>query len=225
MILKIDEINKRSIPYEEYFGIMDLSEKQLKARIDFAERLEEEIMTIFSLFDVLSDFSYADDTLIKNQLKQAYLDVSMSVGVVIDDNVDWLGLLFAMNFVDATRRHVERLKGNQVPDATENETMDKPSDAWFLSEDRAKYNAENEANTVLNYSDFQAAKNNYKFKTWITENDSRVRASHIPLEGETIPINEYFVVGDSLMRFPKDLEFSPSPEEIVNCRCSISYHN
>ena len=203
MILPIDEIH-RSIPYEEYFGIMNITEKQKKDRIAFAERLEDELFLIFMLFSTLSDYSVADDNLIVQQLEQAYLDVTMSFGVPTDDYVMLLASKFALDFVEATRRHIE--------------------EEWYTSQDRVMYNAENEANTVLNYKDFTDATKNHKTKTWITENDLRVRPTHVPLEGETIPINDLFVVGEALMRFPKDIEYAADyPEEIVNCRCSISY--
>lgn len=202
MILPIDEV--RSIPYKEYFGSMSLTEKQKKDRIAFAERLEDELLLIFALFGTFNDYSVTNDNLIIEQLKDAYLTVSASFGVPQDDYILELSELFAVGFVDTTRKHIQ--------------------EEWYTSEDRAVYNAENESNTVLNYKDFSDAKKNHRFKTWITENDNRVRATHIPLEGETIPIDDLFVVGDALMRFPKDIEYAADyPDEIVGCRCSIKY--
>lgn len=202
MILPIDEI--RSIPYKEYFGIMNLTEKQKKNRIAFAERLEDELLLIFALFGTLDEYSVSNDNLIVEQLKNAYLTVSLSFGVPQDDYILELAEIFALGFVETTRKHIQ--------------------EAWYTSEDRAVYNAENESNTVLNYKDFTDAKKNHRYKTWITENDNRVRATHVPLEGETIPIDDLFVVGEALMRFPHDYEYAADyPEEIVNCRCSIKY--
>ncbi len=203
MILPIDEIN-RSIPYREYFDVMNLTEQQKKDRIAFAERLEDELFYIFLLFSTLKDYSVTDDKIIVRQLTQAYLDVVSSFAIPQDDYILEIASLFAVDFVRATLKHIE--------------------DAWYTSQDRVMYNAENEANTVLNYKDYIDATKKYKYKTWITENDSRVRETHVPLEGETIPINDLFVVGDALMRYPKDLEYAAdSPEEVVNCRCSIKY--
>lgn len=202
MILPIDEI--RSIPYKEYFGIMNLSEKQKKDRIAFAERLEDELLTIFLLFATLKEYSVDNDNLIVEQLKSAYLTVSQSFGAPQDEYLIGLAEYFAMEFIRATRQHID--------------------DEWYTSEDRAVFNAENEANTVLNYKDFADAKKVYTHKTWRTENDNRVRPTHVPLEGETIPIDDLFVVGEALMRYPKDVEYAADNlEEIVGCRCSISY--
>ncbi len=204
MILPIDEIN-RSIPYREYFGIMALTEKQKKDRIAFAERLEDELFLIYMLFSTLKDYSVTDDKIIVRQLTQAYLDVVSTFAIPQDDYILEIAALFATDFVRTTIKHIE--------------------EAWYTSQDRVMYNAENEANTVLNYKDYiDAIGKGYTRKTWITENDLRVRDTHIPLEGETIPISDLFVVGNALMRYPKDLEYAAdSPEEIVNCRCSIKY--
>lgn len=53
--------------------------------------------------------------------------------------------------------------------------------------------------------------------------DQRVRKTHREVDGETIPIDEVFLVGESLMRFPKDTSLGASAEEIVNCRCVVKY--
>lgn len=254
MILPIDEVNKRSIPYREYFDVMKLSKKQKDDRIRFAERLEDELFLIYELYGVLNDYSVADDSLIIKQLKQSYIDTVSSFAIPVDDYIQSVADKFATDFVETTRKHLTLKVGQDITTTdgfgvitaiegamvvlmlfnADNEpvgTVEMPykdvikatSDSWYLSQDRITYNAENEANTVLNYKDYTEARGIYTRKSWETEKDSRVRATHIPLEGEEIPINEYFVVGDSLMRFPRDLSMNPSAEEVVNCRCSVKY--
>lgn len=206
MRLGIDEINKRSLPYKEYFGVMNITKKQIEARIALAERLEDEFFNILMLLSTLKEHSVTDDGITEKQLSQAYIDALISVGVEPDDYILELAAVFAAGFILATKEH--------------------PTDKWYTSNDRVVYNAENEANTVLNYTDYKDAVKNFKFKTWHTENDSRVRETHIPLEGTTLPIESYFIVGNALMRFPKDTELAENaPEEIINCRCSITYSN
>jgi len=58
-------------------------------------------------------------------------------------------------------------------------------------------------------------------KTWVTMLDERVRATHEPLYGVTVGMDErfYAIDGDSA-RFPGDFE---KPENNVNCRCAIVY--
>ena len=255
MILPIDEINKRSIPYSDYFGIMRISDKQLKDRIAFAERLEDELLLIYMLYATLSDYSVADDSLIVKQLQQAYIDTVSSFAMPVDDYIQSVAEKFATDFVDTTRKHLTLKVGQDIPtpdgfaiitaivgskvtldeyntngektgasEASYKDVVMATSDGWYLSQDRVTYNAENEANTVMNYKDFTEAKGKgYTKKTWKTENDMRVRMTHIPLEDETIPIGELFIVGDSLMRYPKDIEYCDDDSEICNCRCSIEY--
>lgn len=255
MILPIDEINKRSIPYSDYFGIMRISDKQLKDRIAFAERLEDELLLIYMLYATLSDYSVADDSLIVKQLQQAYIDTVSSFAMLVDDYILSVAEKFATDFVDTTRKHLTLKVGQDIPtpdgfaiitaivgskvildeyntnnektgtsEASYKDVVMATSDGWYLSQDRVIFNAENEANTVMNYKDFTEAKGTKRYKVWHTEMDDRVRPTHIPLEGEKIPISELFVVGNALMRYPKDLEYSAdNPEEVINCRCSIEY--
>lgn len=253
MILPIDEIN-RAVPYDKYFGIMKITDKQKRDRIAFARRLENALSDIFSLFATLSDYSMMDDYFIFRQLEQAYLDAVTSSNVPVDDYIKESAEKFATDFVETTRKHLTLKPGMNIPlllgyivitkVAGSNvhvaefrdgerigsavlpykDVLAATGDGWYISQDRAMYNAENEANTVLNYKDYKEAAQKYKYKTWHTENDSRVRMTHVPLEGERIPITDMFVVGESLMRFPKDLEYAAdSPEEYVNCRCSVTY--
>lgn len=204
---KTEKSKNRSIPYKKYFGIMNLTEKQKKDREKFAEQLEDDLIMIMSLYDLTREYNITDDSFIVQELKDAYLKATASFGVPSDEYITEVALAFAVNFIKATKEH--------------------KNDAWYTSKDRAKYNAENEANTVLNYKDYsEAKKRGFTKKRWWTENDSRVRMTHIPLEGEVIPIDDLFVVGEALMRFPHDYEYAAEyPEELVNCRCSITYSN
>lgn len=55
-------------------------------------------------------------------------------------------------------------------------------------------------------------------KTWITVGDDRVRPAHAAANGETVPINQPFIVGGEKLFFPGDPR--GSPWNIINCRCS-----
>jgi len=56
-------------------------------------------------------------------------------------------------------------------------------------------------------------------KSWRTRHDDRVRATHVAADGQTVPLNSKFLVGDSLMLYPGDPEAPAS--EVVSCRCSM----
>lgn len=100
-------------------------------------------------------------------------------------------------------------------------------DSYWLSVDRATLIAENESNNVTNHTEYtDALENGFKYKIWHTQEDERVRVTHVPLNGAKKPINEPYIVGDSLMLYPKDQEtYDADASEIVNCRCSVSYSN
>ena len=106
----------------------------------------------------------------------------------------------------------------------EEEDDEEDDENFWLSLRRAEDIAKSEANTFLNYTDYVDAKSEgYTKKTWLTMLDDKVRNTHEEVEGQTIGIDETFQVGDSIMRFPHDLEYSPDPKEIINCRCAVQY--
>ena len=53
--------------------------------------------------------------------------------------------------------------------------------------------------------------------------DERVRDTHAEIDGVTIPINDAFVVGNSLMDYPMDTSYGADLEEVINCRCGCIY--
>ena len=54
-------------------------------------------------------------------------------------------------------------------------------------------------------------------KKWITASDDNVRDSHKQVNGEVLPIDELFIVGDSTLLHPADP--NGDAEEVINCRC------
>lgn len=58
-------------------------------------------------------------------------------------------------------------------------------------------------------------------KTWNTEDDERVRASHRLVDEVTIGVSDYFHVGATMMQHPND-PMAPI-EEVANCRCWCTY--
>jgi uncharacterized protein with gpF-like domain len=60
-------------------------------------------------------------------------------------------------------------------------------------------------------------------KTWVSQGDSRVRETHLEADGQTVPSNEPFIVGDSRLMVPGDTSLGASLDEIINCRCAAQY--
>lgn len=187
----------------EYFDEMDLTEIEKEKRKEFAQSMEEIMLFIFTLFSVMKQYNRMNKELIISQLQSRYSEIVlqyMEIGKYLEDYISD----FAEETVDVTLRHID--------------------EPFYLSDDRSLLISENEANGVFNYQEFsEAVKSEKTRKRWITERDNKVRETHAEVNGITIPINEPFVVGDSLMMFPKDTSLNAEMEQIANCRCTIKY--
>ena len=199
-----DELLIRSqtvtITYEEYFEPMVLTKWQKKRRIELAEELEDALFLLFLAWYYDADVVEAQKTFMETYMGavEKYDDVGLR-----DDFDEYITLL-AANLYESTIRN-----------------MDEP---YFTSLDRAMYVAANEANTAMGKIEFGEAKADGKTrKTWHTEQDLRVRDTHVPLDGTTIPIDDLFSVGGYPMTIPKDETHGAPLREIANCRCVCSY--
>lgn len=212
-VLSFDELNKlydgkynrKSMPYEQYFGEMDLTKEQKKERISFAEKFEEVMMFLFFLLLTFEEYGNAEESqdFIIEQVKQKYKDLVIDY-TALDEYIEEYIDEFVEEVIKTTNNH-----------------SDEP---YYKSEDRATLIAENEANSILNYVDYiKAIDNGFTKKKWKTELDNKVRRTHEPMEGKVIDISIPFVVGESLMLFPKDTSYGADAEELVNCRCTIEY--
>lgn len=205
------EKNQRSMPIDRYFDEMVLTDQQKRDRKDFARELQELLFVTMSMIHLLVVDGVSAVTLdtVKTNLTND-IDRLVRKFTYPDGYVMYMIGEYVTEFVDVTVRH----------SASEN-----PEDlAYWYSQDRARFNAENEANDVFNYDEYrQAIFDGKTKKEWISMRDAHVRKTHAEVDGEVIPIEDTFLVGDSLMKFPKDTSLGASDEEIINCRCSIRY--
>ena len=208
--LNIRPSNRRSEPYKEYFSKMSLSDKEKQERIAFSEQMEEVVLYILALIEITIENGESDQEYIQTQFYDKYLDVIASY-MLIDTYIKQYALDVTKQIIDAT---FERF-------SAEDKSI---TDDYYLSNDRAMFISECEANSILNYRQYsKAVKAGKTKKKWIDVGDKRERKTHLEV-GETIlPIDEPFSVGDSLLQFPKDTSLGASADEIVNCRCSIQY--
>lgn len=200
MIYDFDELNNiRSMPFEKYFGEMPLTDEQKEKRISISEEFYEMMIYFFELYD-LSD----NDTEIENALQARFLAIVSGYKALTEYDREY-AKEFASEIVKATKDHAD--------------------DKYFLSYDRARLVAENEANTLFNRTEYDSAKSEGKTKKqWIDMKDNLVRPTHKVVGGTVIGIDELFSVGATQMRYPKDYELaSDTPEELINCRCCIRY--
>ena len=223
-IQNFDNINilkRRSLPYAEYFGDMELTDKQKKRRQRLALILEDYIAIFFELIKSEMESDMLNEATVKQELTYNLYDLLADENYF--DNDSELDKYITDTVNNAYTSTVENMGNHPMDYDYLGETP------YWVSEDRAIFMAENEANTLCNSAEFVEAKEKgYTHKIWVTYSDDRVRPTHIEVEGARIPIDLYFDVGMAHMLYPKDVtsEFSTGaehPEETVNCRCSISY--
>ena len=208
--LTIRPNNRRSEPYKEYFSKMSISDKEKQERIAFSEQMEEVVLYILALIETTIESGESDQEYIQTQFYDKYLDVIASY-MLIDTYIKQYALDVTKQIIDAT---FERF-------SAEDKSI---TDDYYLSNDRAMFISECEANSILNYRQYsKAVKAGKTKKKWIDVGDKRERKTHLEIGGTTLPIDEPFSVGDSLLQFPKDTSLGASADEIVNCRCSIQY--
>jgi len=218
---KLNIVERRSMPYSKYFGDMELTPKQRKAREELALILEDYIMLFFDLINngvneitVRQEMTYEMYKIIDDK---GYFETEAQTDKYISDLVN--------NTYQST---VDNLQ-NHPNDVSEYDIENDTIEPYWTSNDRAMFIAENESNTLLNSKEFVEAKEDGKtHKIWMVYPDDRVRPTHIDVNGAKIPIDSYFYVGEAMMLYPKDVTSELStgtdhPEEIVNCRCVVRY--
>ena len=207
--MTFDDLNKmvgtkKSIPYETYFSNTGLSDKQKENRISLAKKMEEKFTYAMILLFTMAQYSKAIDyESVRAIFETGYL-AAITGTIDVDDYIESYVKQFSYDIIDSTKKH--------------------DSDPYYYSKDRVKLISENESQTSWNYQEYVDAKNSGKTKKkWRDIRDKRERETHRKVGGTVLPIGEPFLVGDSLMYYPKDTSLGASDEEIANCRCSIKY--
>lgn len=234
MILKHDELNNLigSLPYDQYFDGIGLTDEQVDNRIAYANKMEEIMLWLFAI--VLSTYGTDafDVDFIKTEFRLKIEVLMLETGFEIDDYLANYLKVIPEEIVTTTVKHLPKLV--EEPDEPSSATTPGPStettsplpkipSTYWTSPSRAVANAENEAETVFNYAEYiKAIADGKTTKKWKDVRDSHERVSHLNVGGKEIGIFDYFKVGDCLMRFPKDME-NGTAEEICNCRCGIQY--
>lgn len=206
-IEEFDELNnienRRSVPYEEYFEDMDLTDEEKEERKSFSEKLDDVMLFIFTLIAVMERYNRVDKEYIRREMYERYSDVVLEY-MGIDEYLN--------NYI------------NQTTDEILDTTYKNIGDKFNLSLDRAMLISENEANGVFGYKQFaDAIRQGKTMKEWVDIRDHKERKTHREVGGKKIPILQPFVVGDSLMNFAKDISYGAEMKEIANCRCTVKY--
>lgn len=207
--LRFDELNtlvqnERSMPFEMYFGEMNLPEEEKSERIQVAKELEEVFITTMIWLFTIEQANNTNYEPIRQRMEDDYMEVLRKY-VEVDDYLKTYVKSFSYDVVDSTKRH--------------------KNEPYYYSLDRARFMAENEVNTAINHARYIEAVNGGKtMKRWESIIDEATRKDHREINGKYISIGQAFHVGDSWMLFPKDMSMNPNPNQVINCRCSIMYY-
>ena len=210
----IDELNNL-IPYEnkitdidkwldEFYEVMKISDERKEKRKSVAKQIREAILFLFSLMYTMAENNSWDYEIALNSFRMEFRDAIVNY-VKIDLFMENYIQEFTQSYLDIT---IEHLSKNDA--------------SFFVSDDRATLGCADESNSVIGYEEFENAKSNGKTrKKWRTQKDNKVRDTHREMEGKTIPIDDYFIVGGCPLLYPRDPE--GNPKEIDGCRCALDY--
>lgn len=202
---------RKKIPIHDYFENMQISEEEKEKRVRLANLLLADVLFLFALSKRNQDHHYLSEAFQKRYLS------SVKKVTEPDQKMQRYIRKVCDSIVDTT---LKGQKGGLLADSKANQ----PRDPYAVSMDRATNVAENEANTILNGDEYNAAiKNGCTKKRWTSYKDERVRADHADVDGQVVEINRPFHVGEYMMMYPKDDSLGAGLEEIVNCRCSVEY--
>lgn len=159
--------------------------------------------------DVVTAIGVSDDVLIGDDLVEAFLHQARNRLRGVGDDV------WAVAREQLVLGHREGESPGQL--ATRIRNVTGVSDARSLMIARTEVHAAYEAGAYEQalFVDPTAT------KTWLATNDSRTRETHRVANGQRVPINQSFEVGDSALRFPGDPLGEPG--ETIGCRCSVAY--
>jgi len=215
---KLNEIagkrKQKHIDIDRYFDEMELPEIDAETRKEYARRMDKILFAALSLlFIVLAQNAYSNVSAIKDKLTDDLLGLAerfTSPDTAMQNYIR----RYSERFIDVTVKKVQTYVDGQEDKL-----------AYWFSEDRSTFNAENEANTIFNYDDYRIAKEQgMTQKQWLTMNDERVRQTHAHIDGMIVPIDALFPVGEAMLRYPKDWEMGEGhPEELISCRCTVKY--
>jgi uncharacterized protein with gpF-like domain len=58
-------------------------------------------------------------------------------------------------------------------------------------------------------------------REWIAASGERTRSSHNAADGQTVGMDEPFIIGGESLDYPGDP--SGSADNVINCRCAVGY--
>lgn len=207
---------RKIIPIDRFFKEMSLSDEEKKRREDLARELDALFFLLFTEIEaeklIKKDVSEIDTEYYKDMAFRRYCE----------DTEVYIVLVAALLGRKTIKEELLKNIKSRVSDIVD--TTLKFDDEYYTSKDRATLLGCNEANYVGNDTQNDIAINQgYTRKQWETMRDEKVRFTHSEVDGVVIGINEYFKVGQAEMLYPMDMSRNAPSEEVVGCRCQLSY--
>lgn len=198
--LDFDEINR--LEYEDWFDEMDIEDEALEDRVRAAIAMDNRVGAVLAWIER----NRPGVSEIYERFYRAYMDMLDDIDAASEEDFEERAIAFAEEVTKSTQKHRDSLDG------------------YWTSADRAVEIAKNESGLVNNTMEYREAKRSGKrYKTWHTMGDDKVRETHWPMDGVRVGIDEFFNVNGYDMLFPMDGEHGAPPEEIINCRCWVTY--
>ncbi|BCL83182.1 Phage_portal and Phage_Mu_F domain-containing protei [Ktedonobacteria bacterium brp13] len=143
--------------------------------------------------------------------------------------IQWLLSLAATKvkqITDVTRTQIKKELANGVEGGESIPEIAKRIDQLYLQQiipNRSTVIARTEVIGASNWASHVAAEGSglTLHKVWLATEDSRTRPAHSDADGQEVPMNEPFTVGDEELQYPGDP--AGSAENIIQCRCTQFY--
>lgn len=196
-----------------------MTKNEIKERAQIATLTEIELIKLLNYMD--AEYRKSLDDFINNygnfsdQLNRIY-DIS--------DNAVFGGnkFPFTERFVELRRKEWNKLLPTTLKWLRKHENNADIAILWLFSASRAERATRSNTNSLFACQKLEKLKRQgYKYKQWQTIVDGHERNTHFIANGQTVPIDEPFIVGGYRMMFPRDITYGAPLEETMNCRCSI----
>lgn len=212
----------------KYFDEMNLLKEDKERRKNTAKDFINALVNFFKqqLGNLISGVFLFDKTQAEYESELMDIYFSMIPEYQYETEVREKAYRFAKYIQEATERAISSASGNEnyttsrITGGMMKESDIPKSVSRMFSEVRATEIALNETNWIYNWINHKnLIKEKQTTHTWVSMRDEKVRVSHWDADGQTVPINEPFLINGYKMMFPLDDSMGAPIEEIINCRC------
>lgn len=211
----------------EYFDEMNILKEDKERRTKTAKQFINAMIRFFEaqLLNLISGVYLFDksEQEYENELMDIYF--AMMPEYQYETAVREKAYRFAQYIEEATERAVAKASGNENYKTSRMtggrmKKEDIPDSVLrMFSDNRATEIALNETNWIYNYLNHQIIAETQETHTWVSMRDELVRVNHRKADGQTVSVNEPFIIGGYKMMFPLDDSLGAPIKEIINCRC------